>query len=161
MKAYKPTDARLRANSPKNSKQADADFRSPKRLINELGSRADVFHRQPWVKGAYFALDGSEGCGRITFGSDIKNHGVGVVLPQWDVDARLGSFAKRLIVGGLHNADNLQEILAAGQLQSFAKRVLIRPILGSHRVIDDGDGSRDVTIVLGKVAAGDKRDSQC
>src|SRR5205814_7500282 len=33
-----------------------------------------------WVEGANFALDGSKGWGWITFGPDIQNHGIGIVL---------------------------------------------------------------------------------
>ena len=56
------------------SKQADANFRSPERLINDFRSRANVFHSQPRVESANFALDSSECCGWITFGSDDGGH---------------------------------------------------------------------------------------
>jgi len=36
-----------------------------------------------------------------------------------------------LIVGGLHNADDLQEILPAGQLQPFAKLVVFGQYLAA------------------------------
>jgi len=64
--SYKPTDARLRANSPNTPSQPTPIFAPEKRLIDDRGSRANVFDTQPWVEGANFTLDGNEGCGWIT-----------------------------------------------------------------------------------------------
>src|SRR5882762_176541 len=92
-------------------------------------------------------------------GPDIENHRLRIILSQRNVDARLRRFAKRLVVCGLDDANDLTEFLLAGQLEAFAEGILVGPVAARHGVVDDRDRGCAFAIVLGEFATSEEWDA--